>query len=176
MEPESQGYVNQDGPEQIPEVQVELPKLDLIDEAIMEAEAVMKRTVAKLNSTRPYLRVCEEGKAKFGGTFRLASWGNYVKFIWTVDVKDFRETAPIIEWLQDDCYLTCDSTVDQPTWGSGQREYNFSPFLQLEADLATDATCKRVVVGYEPVAPRPIYKFECPDEVQPDYHEGAGDV
>ena len=173
MEPESQGYVNQDGPEVDPKNRiadtdadppVEPPKPDVISEALekWEKECEVHREV--MNSARPFLRVAEEAVAKFGGSFRLCSWTGRAIFIWTVKVNEFADVAPYVTWLEDECKMPCTKTIDHATKYDSDRTYWFGDFFHLRAELINENVCKKVLVGYQEVQPQPIYKFECPGE------------
>jgi hypothetical protein len=161
MEPEGQGYVNQDGPElDLVRDKVDI-KSDLVSEALVYFEKQVLAHKEILHEARVFVRIAEEAQAKFGGEVRLMTWMGVAKALLTIDVKDFKEATPIIEWLEEVAHLKCNETNDSTWFGPGARNFSFGPSFQLTADLTKDATCKKVIVGYEAVEPRAIYEFKC---------------
>lgn len=168
MEPEGQGYVNQDGPQEYtPEVEVELEQaaqieLDIISEAMVKTADECEKQLKLLNSCRPYIRVAEEAVGLFGGRFHMYQWTGRCITVWVMEVSAFKDVEHLINWLEEECHLTATATVDDASKWSSYRTYQFGDCFWFRAELKEDSeNCKKVLIGYEKVEPQPIYKFEC---------------
>lgn len=181
MEPESQGYVNQDGPEYTPEREAELEAaaqeepapLSCLEQMAKEENERHARTLKEINELRPHLEVLQGAALLFGGTVGTRTW--YTGIEWCVKVDKFHDAASMLEHLEVCGYNEITST-DEPY--SNARRFGLTRGVSFVAELNEDTpSCKKVIVGWTVHEPSPKYAFECKpeDDLQPDHHEGAGD-
>jgi hypothetical protein len=149
---------------------------------VARLKADVKATVAKYEAAADVFRFAyalTANKALLPDSYKasVAEWmdGDKVKMrIW---VKSFRDMLPILEAIERAADLgvkgyAFTKTLDYPAYS--ERVY-ISDKLMVEATLegSGDNNCKRIITGYEPVEPRPIYAFDCGNGAEqiPDHPE-----
>lgn len=141
--------------------------MSILEAAIDEQFDAHAKTVLRIQSLRETARMVAAGIARFGGRLKIVNVFQppvglpYAQ--WIVAVSDFREAAPIIEFIEDwtPANLSCNETLDWPNQlVTPQREFKFGDGFRLCCELRDDsASCKAVMKGYK--EPEPIYEFEC---------------
>src|SRR5574337_166831 len=129
-----------------------------MDAAFATEEGRRKRAAARLKDIRAQKAKINEGIARFGGDVYCADYGAQYLVYWTLHVDDFREAAPLIEYLE--AFAGECSSRD---WAQfRQRDFTF-PLISLSCYLKSEAeACRVVVVGHK--APEPIFAFECAED------------
>jgi hypothetical protein len=141
---------------------------DCIEHAINKAYDEHSRLIANLNRLREAEECVRAGVARFGGSTAVVCVPGFGVFVeWKFDLDDFRESASLIQFIEDwtPLGLQCVRTSD---WAIlGQRDYQFAHsktadrIINLSCSLKSGSACKRVIKGYS--QPEPIYGFECPE-------------
>lgn len=128
-----------------------------IEIAIREHFQYFEKTIRTLQSLYEHERLVVAGIARFGGHYYVYA----PRIIWVLDVSNFREAEPVIEfienWRLENFALECFESQDYEAFGN--RNFDF-PGLRLTCSLKDDSpTCRKEIVGYSD--PQPIYKFVC---------------
>ena len=126
-----------------------------MDAAFAAEDARCKRAEARLKDIRALEAKINEGVARFGGDVYCADYGCGYRVYWKLLIDDFREAAPLIEYLE--AFAGECSSRDWAEYR--QRDFTF-PLISLSCCLKSEAeACRVVVVGHK--APEPIFAFEC---------------
>lgn len=131
-----------------------------IETAIREHFQYFEKTIRTLQSLYEHERLVVAGIARFGGRYYVYA----PRIIWVLDVSNFREAEPVIEfienWRPKNFTLECVKSQDHENFG--HRDFDF-PGLRLTCALKDDSpTCRKEIVGY--FDPQPIYKFVCEED------------
>jgi hypothetical protein len=140
---------------------------NIIEQAIETQFDDHTRIVRQLQALREHYKCATAAVERFGG--KVSIWHFFKndppRLDLDVRLRDFREAAPIIEFIEDwrppGFKLECTGSHDLPDFGA--RDFSFGRQFKLCCKLRDDgsATCKAIVVGYK--EPEPIYEFDCGD-------------
>ena len=142
----------------------------LIDRFVANETKRHEQRLARLDELRTALACAEALKAAFpDAPIEIKEWTNGRDNIEVeVVVENIKtDVAPYIEWVTDWAEtqgftgFDFNETSDYVSSYTTQRDFH-TDLLTLSAELKADgAGCRKVVVGYEEVAPQPIYKIVC---------------
>ena len=144
----------------------------LIDRFVANETKRHEQRLARLDELRTALACAEALKAAFpDAEIEIKEWTNCHDNIEVeVQVTNIKTgSVPYIEWITAwaEQYgftgLDFNETSDYVSSYTTQRDFH-TDLLTLSVELKADGVgCRKVVVGYEEVAPQPIYKIVCED-------------
>lgn len=165
MEPESNGYVNQDGPQPVPVLE---PEIVAREPSLIEARIALIRKsaedrVERLLEKQVKVAVFESAAKQFG-ELEVAYWSPLDFCIKLNDAKSFADAAPAIEFLENNGFEVKETNDHSYSETQAIRVFQLGDGFSVWCSLKTldPNLCERQIVGWsEPIAPQPIIAFRC---------------
>lgn len=143
---------------------------NLIDRLISKAHVKLNRDVERLEKLRPALECANALKEVYPEVTVAEYLNGHTNVEVSVTVSNLKvDSMKYLEWIQDWAHtkgeegFSFDESTDYVTEWSTDRDFHSRIFTLCCHIKGDSETCRKIVVGYQEVAPAPVYKIVCED-------------